>query len=147
MTTLNAARGLFINAAVAGVALALSTGPALAQAKFDFGKREYDSGCAVCHGLTGKGDGPYKPFQTKSPSDLTTLAKANGGVFPYQRIYEIVDGRQVIPAHGTRDMPIWGARYMKEAGAFYMDVPYDPELFVRTRITALVDYVYRLQVK
>ena len=68
-------------------------------------------------------------------------------MFPYQRIYEIVDGRQVIPAHGTRDMPIWGARYMKEAGATYMDVPYDPELFVRTRITALVDYVYRLQVK
>ncbi len=44
-------------------------------------------------------------------------------------------------------MPIWGTRYLAEAGGYYMDVPYDPDVFVRTRIAALVDYVYRLQAK
>ena len=48
----------------------------------------------------------------------------------------------------TLDMPIWGTRYLAEAGGYYMDVPYDPDMvFVRTRIAALVDYVYRLQAK
>ena len=144
-------RNVVTTAAMVGIALVCTTSAALAQAKpqakFDFGAREYQSSCAVCHGTSGKGDGPYKPFQTKSPSDLTTLAKANNGVFPYQRVYEVIDGRKPVGAHGPSDMPIWGARYLAEAGGYYMDVPYDPEAFVRTRITALVDYVYRLQAK
>jgi len=138
-------------AALVGIAYLFTTSAALAQAKppgkVDFGAREYTSSCAVCHGLNGKGDGPYKPFQTKSPSDLTTLAKANNGVFPYQRVYEVIDGRLAVGAHGPRDMPIWGTRYLAEAGGYYIDVPYDADAFVRTRIIALVDYVYRLQVK
>jgi len=28
-----------------------------------------------------------------------------------------------------------------------MDTPYDPEVYVRTRILALIDYIYRLQAK
>lgn len=68
-------------------------------------------------------------------------------MFPYQRVYEVIDGRQAIGAHGPRDMPIWGARYQTAAAGYYMDVPYDPEAFVRTRIAALAEYVYRLQAK
>lgn len=134
-----------------GIALFCTASAALAQAKpqarVDFGEREYRSSCAVCHGLSGKGDGPYQPFQAKSPPNLTTLSKANSGVFPYQRVYEIIDGRQAVAAHGPRDMPIWGARYLAESAGYYMDVPYDPEAFVRTRVSALVDYVYRIQAK
>ena len=40
-----------------GAALA-ATGAA-AQTRVDFGKRQYDTNCAVCHGATGKGDGLY----------------------------------------------------------------------------------------
>ena len=29
----------------------------------------------------------------------------------------------------------------------YMDVPYDPEVYVRTRILSLVEYLNRLQLK
>lgn len=136
-------------AGLVGIAFACTASVTFAQAKgkVDFGEREYRSSCAVCHGVSGKGDGPYKPFQTKSPSDLTTLAKANKGVFPFQRVYEIIDGRQAIAAHGPREMPVWGARYMAEAGGYYMDVPYDPEAFVRTRVLALTEYVNRLQAK
>jgi hypothetical protein len=96
--------------------------------------------------VKGRGDGHYKPFLTRSPSDLTKLAKANGGVFPYLRVYEVVDGRREVAAHGQRDMPIWGADYLEKSAREAMDVPYDPEMYVRTRITALIDYVYRLQV-
>jgi len=130
------------------VALGLS-GVASAQgkARLDFGKREYDSKCAACHGPKGKGDGVYKPFLTNSPSDLTTLSKANNGVFPYETAYQIVDGRKGVGAHGPRDMPIWGADYLAQSAADDFDVPYDPEIYVRTRIAALLDYVHRLQAK
>lgn len=116
-------------------------------AKGEFGKREYEANCANCHGKTGKGDGIYKPYLTKSPSDLTMLSKTNGGVFPFDRVYKVVDGREPVAAHSTADMPIWGADYLARASGDYMDVPYDPELYVRTRILALVEYVSRLQVK
>lgn len=50
-------------------------------------------------------------------------------------------------SHGTRDMPIWGQDYRVRAAEYYMDVPYDSELFVRTRILALAEYLSRLQAK
>jgi mono/diheme cytochrome c family protein len=124
-----------------------ATGVTLAQGKFDFGKREYESNCAGCHGIRGKGDGPYSLHLNKASSDLTVLARNNGGVFPYQRLYEVVDGRQAVAQHGPRDMPIWGADYLAKSAADYMDVPYDPEVYVRTRIGSLLDYLNRLQVK
>ena len=131
-----------------GVALIGGSGSALAQEKkFDFGKREYDSYCASCHGLKGKGDGPYKPYLTKSPTDLTTLSKRNAGVYPFHSVYAIIDGRQDVAGHGPRDMPVWGAQYSIRSAESYMDTPYSPESYVRTRILALTEYISRLQVK
>ena len=129
------------------IAVIGATGGALAADKIDFGKREYDANCAVCHGLAGKGDGPYKPWLTKSPTDLTVLTRQNGGVFPLNRVYEIIDGRANVPAHGAGDMPIWGRAYSVKAGEYYVDVPYDPEAYVRVRILALAEYLNRLQAK
>jgi hypothetical protein len=42
---------------------------------------------------------------------LTTIAKRRGGTFPETEIAEMVAGRRVTPAHGTRDIPIWGQRF------------------------------------
>jgi mono/diheme cytochrome c family protein len=138
---------------VLGIVLAGAAGSGAAadkRPKVDLGKAEYDANCMVCHGAKGKGDGSYgELLKTKLP-DLTTLAKNNGGVFPYSRVYEVVDGRQEIKAHGSREMPIWGQRYSMAGAAaagHYVDVPYDMEAFVRGRILALVDYIYRLQAK
>ena len=135
------------------IAIALMTAGALyisgssyAQ-KVDFGKSEYDSACAACHGKLGKGDGPYGGVVYTPIPDLTTLAKKNNGVFPFQWIYEIIDGRQTVKGHGPKDMPIWGGRYLAIAGEHYFDVPYDPEAVVRTRILALAEYINRLQIK
>ena len=78
--------------------------------RVDFGKREFDTNCASCHGHGGKGDGPLTELLTKRPPDLTQLARRNGGVFPLTRMYDVIDGADV-PAHGGRDMPVWGRDY------------------------------------
>jgi mono/diheme cytochrome c family protein len=139
-----------IIAVVAGVVAGMPL-PADAQQKPDFGKREYDASCAACHGISGKGNGPLRPHLVKAPSDLTTVAKRNGGVFPVQRLTEVIDGRASteIGPHGTREMPAWGARYLAEAKDYYAEVPfpYDSEAFVRARIATLIDYLNRLQGK
>ena len=116
-----------------------------AQTRGDLGTREYDANCAVCHGKAGKGDGPYADMLRRPATDLTTMSRRNGGVFPVARSFEIIEGGGV--GHGTRDMPIWGQEYNIKAADYYMDVPYDPAVYVRTRILALVEYLNRIQVK
>jgi mono/diheme cytochrome c family protein len=142
--------------ALAGAALVLTPLLATAQKPFDLGKREYESNCAVCHGATGKGDGPYMKYLAyigKGVGDLTLIAKRNGGAFPFQRVYEQIDGTQdVVEVHGPRDMPIWGKDYGRQARDAYPEESYafsrhDLELYTRTRILALTDYLNRIQVK
>lgn len=130
-------------------ALVFVSGVALAQVattEFDFGKHEYDAKCASCHGPAGKGDGVNKAFLEKSPSDLTTLSKKNRGEFPYEHVYDVIDGRYA-EEHGARDMPSLGAEYTTQAAGDYMDAPYEPSAYVETRLVALVDHVRSLQVK
>jgi mono/diheme cytochrome c family protein len=132
---------------VAGVALAQTQPQA-----FDLGKYEYESKCASCHGNSGQGFGPLRPFLVTQPADLTTLARRNGGTFPNQIVWLIIDGRTEKPigAHGSREMPVWGSEYRQEAlraagpeGAAFAQ----PEWYVRGRIVALLDYLSRMQVK
>jgi mono/diheme cytochrome c family protein len=115
----------------------------------DIGKLEYDNNCAVCHGTTGKGDGPYAGIIDTRIPDITILQKSNNGVFPYDAVYQTIDGRKEIKAHGTRDMPIWGNEYNAAAASYYADYlrQYNVEGFVRGRILALINYIYTLQEK
>lgn len=118
--------------------------------KIDLGKREYMNKCAVCHGQSGKGDGGVGDVLKVAPTDLTALSKKNGGVFPFDRMYMVIDGRQLVKGHGDRDMPIWGSDYSREktqAADYYFDVPYDMEMYTRMRILSLIDYLNRIQVK
>lgn len=134
---------------VLAAALAASCLPALAQPagqRIDFGKREFDTNCASCHGPGAKGDGPLASFLKRPPADLTVLARKNGGVFPIERVYNVIDGT-TSGVHGTREMPVWGHDYRVKAAEYYVDVPYDPETFVRGRILSLVDYLNRIQAK
>jgi mono/diheme cytochrome c family protein len=128
---------------------------AAAQAQdFDIGKSEFQSSCASCHGADAKGNGPVSD-QLKIPSpDLTMLAKNNNGVFPTNAVYETIDGLKTIPAHGTREMPIWGERFNPIIKLrHYVDPSYwkmagpeqSPEVVVRTRILAVIDYLSRVQ--
>ena len=135
-----------IPAVVLGAALAVSWGIGHAAGKVDVGQREYNNSCAVCHGTTGKGDGPLAGIIEAHLPDLTTLAARNGGVFPMARVFNTIEGKNGnVKAHGTRTMPIWGSRYRIEAAEHYMDVDYDDEAVVRARILSLAEYIYRLQ--
>jgi hypothetical protein len=67
--------------------------------------------------------------------------------FRFARVFNVIDGRQEVKAHGTRDMPIWGRDYQIKAAEYYVDVPYDGETYVRGRILALIEYLNRMQAK
>ena len=113
----------------------------------DFGKVEYERKCAVCHGLKGKGDGPFAVVGM-SVADLTTLSKRNNGVFPVQHLYDVIEGTEILAAHGTRNMPIWGTVYRQQLEEAYSDAPpFAVEVYMHFRILALIDYVSRLQAK
>jgi len=147
-------RAFTVGAIVVGaatIAHAQQSGPK--EQSVDVGKYEYDAHCAACHGSTGKGDGHFV-LLLKSGTvmpNLTELSKKNNGVFPFARVYEIIDGRQEVQAHGPKDMPIWGKEYRGAiiSGMKGMDfVPYiDPESFARARILALTEYIFTLQAK
>ena len=113
--------------------------------KVDVGKYEYINSCAACHGEEGKGDGPLAGVIETGIPDLTTLSQRNDNVFPLARVYEIIDGRADVQAHGSRDMPVWGQRYGMEAAEKYFDFEYDSESVIRARILAVAEYLHRLQ--
>lgn len=131
----------------AGLLLCSLGNQSTAAERVDFGREEYRENCLNCHGEAGDGNGPYAHMLNKSASDLTRLSKENNGVFPFSRVYEVIDGRDVIKGHGTRDMPIWGNAYRIISGEVMFEVPYNPEWFVRSRILALIEYISRLQKK
>ena len=116
---------------------------------FDEGKFEFNWACATCHGTDVKGKGPLSSALNTPPADLTVLAKNNNGAFPLTHVYEVVDGRKVIEAHGTRQMSIWGAFSSNELypSDKLVDPSYDPEAGVRKRILAIIDYLIRIQEK
>ena len=131
-----------------GAALGVAfSGAAWAEARAELGKQEYESNCVACHGATGKGDGYFAQYLKLPIPDLTTIQQRNGGVFPTDRMIEIVDGRQALAGHGPRSMPIWGTTYTEKASSYYRGEAYNSEQFVRVRILALTDYLYQLQVR
>jgi mono/diheme cytochrome c family protein len=64
--------------------------------------------CAVCHGKDGRGGGPAAVALKQAPTDLTTLARKNGGKFPTLAVQQSITSPEGIAAHGAPGMPIWG---------------------------------------
>jgi mono/diheme cytochrome c family protein len=144
-------KGFTVGAIAVGAAtMAYAQQSGLAGKNFDRGKYEYDAHCAVCHGLSGEGSGPFAQLLKSSTvvPNIAALSKKNNGVFPFMRVYETIDGTNSVTAHGPRQMPVWGPRYKGEVGeSFYDDYRADAEAFARARILALTEYIYRLQAK
>ena len=74
----------------------------------DLGREDFRTYCAACHGVGGKGDGTIAEFLTITATDLTKLSKLNSGIVPRDRVIRVIDGREEVKVHGTRDMPVWG---------------------------------------
>lgn len=105
------------------------------------GPAMYEQLCASCHGVDARGNGPVAPLIKIHVPDLTRIAYRDGGEFPTEDVRRIIDGRSDRPAHGPRDMPVWGWQ-------FY-DSQNTDDSAERARVDAmisrLVDYLRSIQ--
>lgn len=81
------------------------------------GAEMYERLCASCHGASGHGDGPVSSLIKIRVPDLTRIAQRDGGEFPAEDIRRTIDGRFDRPAHGPRDMPVWGWQFYDSASS------------------------------
>lgn len=100
------------------------------------GEELYVSYCMICHGEAGNGS--MAELLTVEPPDLTKIAARRGGEFPEEEIFQIIDGRQTLKGHGTRDMPIWGLTFKNSEKL-------KNEKQVEKNIQKIVDYLKTIQ--
>ena len=133
--------------AVAAAILALHPAPGLAQTQpGTFGLEDlsgaelYQRFCASCHGESGRGDGPVAGTLVTAVPDLTQIHRRYNNSFPIEALRAIVDGRNLITAHGTRSMPVWGYEFWWEEGA-----DSEAESAARDLIDRLLAYIRSIQ--
>jgi mono/diheme cytochrome c family protein len=103
----------------------------------DLGARLFMTHCATCHGRSARGDGPLAEQLRRTPPDLASYAGRNGGVFPSERLYRIIEGREV-RSHGNREMPVWGDAFRRTPDGL-------TEEEAKARIAAIVKYLRAIQ--
>lgn len=79
------------------------------------GQKLFAQYCASCHGVDGKGNGPAASALKNGVPDLTKIPKVDGK-FPGLRVMHAISGEKDIPAHGSKDMPVWGAIFREKKG-------------------------------
>jgi hypothetical protein len=77
------------------------------QADVKEGEALYRTHCATCHGIEATGDGPMAGVLVIKPTDLSALARDNGGGLPVERMVRRIDGRDPLVSHGS-PMPVYG---------------------------------------
>jgi mono/diheme cytochrome c family protein len=102
------------------------------------GEANYKAYCAACHGMGAKGDGPAAPALKLPPTDLTRLAVNTSGKFPMIHVEAMIRNAEN-PAHGSKDMPVWGPVFRSISNGSQADV--------ELRVTNLAKYIESLQVK
>ena len=103
------------------------------------GPEMYTAYCAVCHGVDGRGSGPAAGALKVPPPNLTTLARKNGGKYPSDHVMNAIQGALRLPAHGSKEMPVWGDLF------WGMSQGHSSE--VQLRVTNLNKYIESLQAK
>ncbi|HVM93655.1 MAG TPA: c-type cytochrome [Terriglobales bacterium] len=103
------------------------------------GVEMYKSYCAVCHGVDGTGNGPAASALKVAPTDLTALSAKNNGKYPSMRVASILRGEELLAAHGTKDMPIWGNLFWSMSSGH--------EAEVQQRVSNLNKYLESMQKK
>jgi mono/diheme cytochrome c family protein len=103
------------------------------------GQEMFNSYCAACHGVDGKGVGPAASALKVAPTDLSGLAAKNGGKYPSLHVSSVLRGESELAAHGSKDMPTWGPLFR------HLSQGHDAE--VQQRIANLNQYVESIQKK
>ena len=103
------------------------------------GRQMYDAYCASCHGQGGKGNGPAASALKMPPTDLTQLAAKNGGTFPEAHVAEVIKGDSMMPAHGSKEMPVWGP--------VFLNLAHNDPAVAQLRVRNLTRYVAGMQQK
>ena len=67
------------------------------------------------------------------------LSKNNGGKYPSLKVSATIRGESALPAHGSKDMPVWGALFWSMSGGH--------EGEVQQRTANLSRYIESLQAK
>jgi mono/diheme cytochrome c family protein len=80
------------------------------------GSTPYQRYCAVCHGLSARGNGPLASDLRTPVPDLTTIAARSGGKFPAERVQKIISSGENLRGHGSVDMPAWGDVFKRTTG-------------------------------
>ncbi|HSP99353.1 MAG TPA: cytochrome c [Candidatus Dormibacteraeota bacterium] len=147
--------GLLVHVTVVGALVASAAAaraahddPALAQ-----GQKLYVEYCASCHDADGKGSN--KP-EAKG-SDLTQIAKHNGGKFPHYDVMLTISGRKpsgqdqdtslpgTTKPHGDGKMPSWGQIFAKQEGSEATAL--DLQLQTTGKIMLITEYLQSIQAK
>ena len=141
MRRLRAAAGMMcVAAALYGMTSCRATAEERSEAEGDLGRGYYVRYCASCHGIDGRGKGPVAKELKKPPTDLTRITARRKGRFPDAEIAQYIDGRTVVPAHGTREMPVWGKRFSEQYGSDSV-----AEEVTRGKIGVLIQYLKSIQ--
>jgi mono/diheme cytochrome c family protein len=127
-------------AIASAVMMVFALGTAGAWAQSYSASVDYQMYCVSCHGADGRGDGAIAKSLKKRPADLTRINERNGGVFPADKIFKAIDGREPASSHGPTDMPVWGDVLAKSSTSLGAEN-------AAARIDALVKYLQTLQGK
>lgn len=103
------------------------------------GKEMFVQYCAPCHGTDGTGNGPAAPAMKVSPTDLTQLAKKNGGKYPSNQVAAVLKFGSGAGPHGSKDMPVWGP-LLQSLDKYHDEV-------AQQRVANIVGYIESLQAK
>ncbi|MGA2459694.1 MAG: cytochrome c [Terriglobales bacterium] len=101
------------------------------------GQEMYTAYCAVCHGKEGNGNGPAAEALRVPPPDLTILARKNENNYPYDRVRSAIVGDVRLPAHGSKEMPVWSELFWGMSQAHSSEV--------QLRINNLDKYIESMQ--
>jgi len=131
--------GLGIALALLALGCTTQKDPTSHEQRVAAGRELYQTYCIACHGANGAG-GVLAPYLAPPPPDLKAIAARRGGEFPHAQVAAWIDGRDMLPSHGTREMPAWGPSFREETL-----IDEGTEDRVHERIALLVVYLESIQ--
>ena len=132
--------GLVVGVGLVAVTSTIAAGQSAAVRNAMEGEELFRTFCASCHGANARGDGPVAFALKRPPTDLTTIARRNGGTFPRERLVRYVaDGDAATPAHGSKEMPVWGPNLTALAPGSFKPV--------NERVANIVAYLESIQAR